>query len=322
MVKAVRIHECGGPEALRLEEVELPAPGPGQARIRHRAVGLNFIDIYYRKGAYKAPLPHGLGMEAAGVIEALGPDVKGFAVGDRVAYAMQLGAASEAANLPVRQLVKLPPEIDEETAAAMMLKGMTAEYLLHRTYPVKAGETILFYAAAGGVGAIACPWAKALGATVIGVVGSEAKAAEARANGCAHVFIMGKDDIVARVKEITGGAGVPVVYDSVGRDSFQISLDCLKRRGLLVCFGFSSGPVTGITLDMLVKGSTFLTRPGLHDYIGTRPELEASSKALFDVVGSGAVKIHVRQRYALKDIAEAHRDLEGRRTTGASILVP
>jgi len=323
MVKAVRIHETGGPEVLRFEEIALGAPGTGQARIRHRAIGLNFIDIYYRKGYYADALPHGLGMEAAGVVEALGPDVSGFAVGDRVAYATGLGAASEAANVPAAALVKLPSSITDETAAAMMLKGMTAEYLLHRTYAVKRGETIMFFAAAGGVGAIACQWAsRGLGATVIGVVGSEAKEAEARAQGCAHVLVMGKDDIVARVKAITNGVGVAAVYDSIGKDTFEISLDCLKQRGILVGFGSSSGAASGITMDMLSKNGTYLTRPRLGQYIGTRAELEASAKALFDVVAAGTVKIEIRRRYALKDIALAHRDLETRKTTGASILIP
>lgn len=322
MVKTVRIHENGGPEVLRYEDVTLSEPKPGQVCVRHRAIGLNFIDVYYRKGLYKATLPHGLGMEAAGVVEAVGPDVKDLAAGDRVAYAMVLGAASDAANVPAAQLVKLPASISDETAAAMMLKGMTAEYLLHRTYAVKRGDAILFYAAAGGVGAIACQWANALGATVIGVVGAENKVAEALAQGCAHVLVMGKDDIAARVKEITGGAGVSVAYDSVGRDTFQTSLDSLKRRGLLASFGSSSGPVTGISMDMLNKGGFYVTRPGLTHYIGTRPELEASAKALFDVVSAGTVKIEIRRRYALNDIAQAHRDLESRKTTGASVLIP
>jgi NADPH:quinone reductase len=322
MVKAVRIHQTGGPEVLRYEEVALPAPGPGEVRVRHTAIGLNFIDIYYRKGQYKAPLPFGIGKEAAGVVEALGSGVAGFQPGDRVAYAMATGAASQAANIAAAWLVKLPDAISDETAAAMMLKGMTAEYLLHRTYAVKPGETILFYAAAGGVGAIACQWAKAKGATVIGVVGTEGKAAEARASGCAHVLILGKDDIAARVRQITGGAGVPVVYDSIGRDTFQTSLDCLARRGLMVSFGSASGPVTGIGLEALSKGAFYVTRPGLVHYISTRSELEASAEALFDAVASGAVKIEIRRRYALKDIAAAHRDLESRKTTGASILIP
>jgi NADPH2:quinone reductase len=321
-IRAVRVHETGGPDILRYEEVVLPEPGPGEVRVRHRAVGFNFIDIYYRTGLYKARLPHGLGMEAAGVIEHLGPDVTGFSVGDRVGHTMVLGAAAEAANIPVARLVKLPAGISEELAAAVLLKGMTAEYLLCRTYPVKRGETILFYAAAGAVGAVACPWAKALGATVIGVVGSEAKVAEAAAHGCDHVLVMGKDDIVARVRALTGGKGVPVVYDSVGRDTFQTSLDCLARRGVLASFGNASGPVGPISIDAIAKGAYYVTRPGLAHYAGTRAELELSASALFDILRSGAVKVEIRQRYALGDVAQAHRDLEGRKTTGASIFIP
>jgi NADPH2:quinone reductase len=322
MVKAIRFHETGGPEVLRFEEITLGRPGPGEALVRQGAVGLNFIDVYFRKGQNKTPLPSGSGFEAAGVVEAIGEGVTAVAVGDRVAYAMIQGAAAEAALVPAARLVKLPDSIGEETAAAMMLKGMTAEYLLHRTYPLKRGETILFYAAAGGVGVIACQWAHAMGATVIGVVGSEAKLAEAKAAGCAHVLVMGRDDIVALVKDITMGVGVSVVYDSIGRDTVQISLVCLRPRGLLVSFGASSGPVTALDLAELAKSSTSVTRPSLAHYIATRAELEASAAALFDAVTEGQVRIEVRQRYALKDTAQAHRDLESRKTTGASILLP
>lgn len=324
MVKAIRFSAFGGPEVLRLEEVALPPPGPGEVRVRQRAIGLNFVDIYQRMGLYPVPLPSGLGSEAAGVVEASGNDVQGFPPGTRVAYGWGLlGAYAEEANVPARVLIKLPPSISDEMAAAMMLKGMTAEYLLRRTYPVKAGETIVFHAAAGGVGLIACQWASHLGATVIGIAGSRDKAALARAHGCAHVIVVGEEDIAARVRAITKGAGVPVVYDSVGKATFAASLDCLKPRGLLVSFGNASGPVTGVDLSILTaKGSLYVTRPSLRDYVATRAELEASAQALFDVVEKGAVKIEIRQRYALKDVARAHADLASRRTTGASILIP
>ncbi len=324
MVKAIRFSAFGGPEVLRLEEVTLPPPGPGEVRVRHRAIGLNFVDIYQRSGLYPVTLPSGLGSEAAGVVEAAGADVQGFTPGTRVAYATgPLCAYSESANVPARALVKIPEAISDETAAAMMLKGMTAEYLLRRTYAVKRGDTIVFHAAAGGVGTIACQWAAHLGATVIGVVGSRDKEALARAYGCAHVVVSSEQDIAARVREITKGVGVPVVYDSVGKATFAASLDCLQRRGLLVSFGNASGPVTGVDLGILTaKGSLYVTRPSLRDYAAERSELEASARALFDVVQKGAVKIEIRQRYALKDVAKAHGDLAGRRTTGASILIP
>ena len=324
MVKAIRLSEFGGPEVLRLEEAALPPPARDEVRVRHRAIGLNFVDIYQRTGLYPLKLPSGLGSEAAGIVEAAGADVRDFPSGTRVAYGWgALGAYAEAANVPARALVALPDSISDETAAAMMLKGMTAEYLLRRTYPVKRGETIVFHAAAGGVGLIACQWAAHLGATVIGVVGSRDKEALARAHGCAHVVVAGEEDIAARVREITDGKGVPVVYDSVGKATFAASLDCLQRRGLLVSFGNASGPVTGVDLGILTaKGSLYVTRPSLRDYVAERIELEASAKALFDVVASGAVKIEVRQRYALKDAAKAHTDLAARRTTGASILIP
>lgn len=324
MVKAIRFSAFGGPEVLRLEDVTLPPPGADEVQVRHRAIGLNFVDIYQRTGLYPVELPSGLGGEAAGVVEAAGASVRDFAPGARVAYGTgPLCAYAEAANVPARVLVKLPSSIADETAAAMMLKGMTAEYLLRRTYTVKRGDTIVFHAAAGGVGTIACQWAAHLGATVIGVVGSRDKEALARANGCAHVVISSEEDIAARVRALTDGKGVPVVYDSVGKATFAASLDCLQSRGLLVSFGNASGPVTGVDLGMLTaKGSLYVTRPSLRDYAATRGELEASARALFDVVEKGAVKIEVRQHYALKDVAKAHADLAGRRTTGASILIP
>jgi NADPH2:quinone reductase len=309
---------------LRLEDIALPPPGPDEVRVRQRAIGLNFVDIYQRMGLYPVPLPSGLGSEAAGVVEAAGENVKGFPPGTRVAYGWGLlGAYAEAVNVPAGALIALPNSISDETAAAMMLKGMTAEYLLRRTYTVKPGETIVFHAAAGGVGLIACQWAAHLGATVIGVVGSRDKVELARAHGCAHVIVSSEENIPERVRAITNGAGVPVVYDSVGKSTFEASLDCLKPRGLLVSFGNASGPVTGVNLGILTaKGSLYVTRPSLRDYVATRAELEASAKALFDVVEEGSVKIEIRQRYALRDVAKAHADLASRRTTGASILIP
>lgn len=323
-MKAIRFSEFGGPEVLRLEDISLPPPAPDQVRVRHRAIGLNFVDTYQRTGLYPVNLPSGLGSEAAGVVESAGADVRGFAPGTRVAYAMAPpGAYAEAANVPARGLVKLPDSVSDETAAAMMLKGLTAEYLLRRTYAVKPGDTIVFYAAAGGVGLIACQWAAHLGATVIGVVGSREKEALARDHGCAHVIVSAEEDVPTRVREITDGEGVPVVYDSVGKATFAMSLDCLKPRGLLVSFGNASGPVTGVDLGVLtIKGSLYLTRPSLVHYIATRGELDECAHALFDVVAKGAVKIEIRQRYALEDASIAHRDLESRRTMGASILIP
>lgn len=323
-MKAIRFSEFGGPEVLRLEDISLPPPAPDQVRVRHRAIGLNFVDTYQRTGLYPVNLPSGLGSEAAGVVESAGADVRGFAPGTRVAYAMAPpGAYAEAANVPARGLVKLPDSVSDEVAAAMMLKGLTAEYLLRRTYAVKPGDTIVFYAAAGGVGLIACQWAAHLGATVIGVVGSREKEALARDHGCAHVIVSAEEDVPTRVREITDGEGVPVVYDSVGKATFAMSLDCLKPRGLLVSFGNASGPVTGVDLGVLtIKGSLYLTRPSLVHYIATRGELDECAHALFDVVAKGAVKIEIRQRYALEDASIAHRDLESRRTMGASILIP
>jgi NADPH2:quinone reductase len=320
-VKAVRVHEHGGPEVLRWEEVDVPAPGRGEVRIRHTAIGLNFIDIYHRTGLYPTKLPMVPGEEAAGVVEELGPGVSDVRVGDRVAYTGLPGAYCEERNARSERLVKLPDEIPDEVAAAMLLKGMTAEYLLHRTRPLQGSDTIVFHAAAGGVGLIACQWASALGAQVIGVVGSEQKADIARSHGCHHVVVFPKEDLVERVDELTGGRGVPVVYDSVGKDTFEASLDCLSPRGLLVLFGQSSGKVPPFDPGVLSqKGSLYLTRPTLKTYVATREELEKSANALFDVVKRKKVRVEINQRYPLREAARAHADLEGRRTTGSTVL--
>jgi len=325
MTKAVRIHEPGGPEVLKYEDVEVGAPGEGEVRLRQTAMGLNYIDTYQRSGLYPLPtMPHVLGMEGAAVVEELGPGVTSLAVGDRVAYAdVPVGAYAEERLMPAHRLVKLPGDISDQTAAAMMLQGMTVEYLVQRTYAVQPGDTVLFHAAAGGVGLIACQWLNHIGATVIGTVGSEEKAELARAHGCHHTVNYRSEDFVARVKEITGGAGVPVVYDSVGKDTFEGSLDCLRPRGLMVTFGNASGPVTQFNPGMLApKGSLYLTRPTLMTYNAKREDLEASAKSLFDLVLSGAVKIEVNQTYPLAETAQAHRDLEGRKTTGSTVLLP
>ncbi len=325
MVKAIRIHSPGGPEVLAWEDVAVGDPGPGEARLRHTAVGLNFIDVYHRSGLYPLPaLPGTIGMEAAGVVEAVGDGVGDLAPGDRVAYAAPPpGAYCEARNVAADRLVKLPDAIDERQAAAMMLKGMTAEYLLRRSHAVEPGETILFHAAAGGDGLIASHSAKAHGATVIGTVGTPEKAELAAAHGCDHPIVTAEQDFVARVREITGGAGVPVVYDSVGQDSFAGSLDCLSPRGVLVLFGQSSGPVPPFDLGQLAaKGSLYVTRPTLFTYTASRDDLTASAAELFEVVGAGRVRIEIRQTYALADAARAHRDLEGRKTTGSTLLLP
>ena len=324
-VHAIRFNRTGGPEVLTWEEIPIGSPGAGNVRVRHKAVGLNFIDTYHRTGLYQVPaMPSGLGLEAAGVIEAVGDGVGEFAVGERVAYGTgPIGAYSEARNLPAEKLVKLPDSVDDRTAAAIMLKGLTAQYLLRRTYRVKAGDTILVHAAAGGVGLILCQWAKQLGATVIGTVGSTAKAELARAHGCDHTILYRVEDVPKRVREITGGAGVPVVYDSVGKDTFMHSLDSLAPLGLMVSFGNSSGPVPpfdGILLSQ--KGSLFFTRPTLMHYAAKRQDLVAMAAELFDVVESGAVKIEINQTYRLFDAAHAHRDLEGRKTTGSTVLLP
>jgi NADPH2:quinone reductase len=324
MTKAIRIHGYGGPETMRWEDVPTPEPGPAEALVHHTAVGLNYIDVYFRTGLYKAPsLPAILGMEAAGVVRAVGADVGGIAVGDRVAYATgPIGAYTTDRVISADRLVKLPDGIDDQTAAAMMLQGMTAQYLLRRTYPVKSGDTILVHAAAGGVGLILCQWAKHLGATVIGVVSTEEKAKLAREHGAAHVVI-GHDKLAAEVKRLTAGAMVPVVYDSVGKDTFMPSLDCLAPLGLMVSFGNSSGAVPPFEIGVLsAKGSLFLTRPTLATYTANRSELEKSAQDLMQAVQSGAVQIKVNQTFPLKDAAEAHRALEARKTTGSTVLIP
>jgi len=324
MPKAVVVRETGGPEKLVVEEVPEPTPGPGEARVRQTAIGLNFVDVYYRTGVYKAPsLPFVIGHEGAGIVEAVGPDVTSVAAGDRVAYAMVLGAYAEARVIAADRLVRLPAGIDDRLAAAMMLKGMTAEFLLHRCAHLSSGDTILFHAAAGGVGSIACQWARAMGLRVIGTAGGPEKVALARQNGCEHVIDLHNEDLVARVKELTGGAGVRAVFDSIGQQTFAASLDCVGRRGLLVTFGQSSGPVPAVETSALAsRGSLFLTRPSLGHYIATRDELVLSAERLFDVVGRGAVRIPVGQTYPLRDAARAHADLEGRRTTGSTVLLP
>ena len=323
MIHAIRVHEHGGPEKLVWEEIPKPEPKPGEALVRHEAVGLNYIDVYFRTGLYKAPsMPVTIGMEGAGVVEAVGQGVDGVKPGDRVAYAGALGAYAEARSIPVERLVKIPDGVDSKQAAAMMLQGMTAQFLLRRCYKVQPGETILVHAAAGGVGLILCQWAKHLGATVIGVVSTPEKAELIRANGAEHALLT-SEDIPARVKQITGGAMVPVVYDSVGRDTFMTSLDCLKPFGLMVSYGNASGPVSIPDLGVLAaKGSLYVTRPTLNTYTAKREDLEATAAELFEVVRSGAVKIMVNQTYPLKDAAEAHRALEGRKTTGSTVLLP
>jgi len=324
MPKSIRIHRAGGPEEMRFEELEIAAPAQGEVQLRHTAVGLNYIDVYDRSGLYPMPLPGGLGREAAGVVVAIGPKTKGFKKGDRVAYVhTQPGSYSEGRNVPASRLVKLPRNVSDEQAAALMLKGLTAEYLLRRTCRVQRGDWILVHAAVGGVGLILCQWAKALGAKVIGVVGSEAKAAMARRNGCRHVLVMGRDSLVESVKALTKGAGVKVVYDSVGKETFMDSLDCLAPLGMMVSYGNASGPPPAISpLELSKRGSLFLTRPSLFAYIAQRKDLDAAAKALFRVVASKKVRLHIGQRYPLADAAQAHRDLEARKTTGSTVLVP
>lgn len=322
---AIRIHEIGGPEVMKWEEVEVPDPGPGQIRLKHTAVGLNYIDVYFRSGTYPAgEPPFTTGLEGAGVVEAVGEGVTTCKEGDRVAYASPpLGSYAEARLMPAEKVVNIPNGVSDEQAAAMMLKGMTTEYLLSRTYPVKAGETILFHAAAGGVGLIACQWAKAIGATVIGTVGSPEKAELAKAHGCDYPILYDTEDLPARVKEITGGEMVPVVYDSVGKSTFMKSINCLRPRGFMVSFGQSSGSLDPVDPGLLsAGGSLYLTRPGLMTYTSNRQELEESSGALFDMVSSGKVKIEIHNRYALSDAVQAHKDLEGRKTTGSTVLQP
>lgn len=324
MVKAIRINRVGGPEVMELVDVDLPPPGPGEVRMRHEAIGLNYIDVYHRTGLYPQPMPGALGVEGAGVVEAVGEGVTGFKPGDRVAYGGRpLGSYAEARNIPASQLLHLPKNIDFDTAAAMMLQGLTVQYLFHRTVPLKAGDTILFHAAAGGVGLIACQWARVMGVNLIGTVGSAEKAALATAAGAAHVINYNQENFTERVKELTGGKGVSVVYDSIGKDTFTGSLDCLQPLGMMVSFGNASGPVPPFSLNELAsRGSLFITRPSLMAYMAKREDLEASAKSLFGVVGSGEVKIDIRQRYALADVQQAHRDLEARKTTGSTILLP
>jgi len=323
-VKAIRISETGDPSVMKLVDVEVPQPGEGEVRVRHTAIGLNFIDTYHRSGLYPVTLPSGLGLEAAGVVEELGPGVRGLKVGDRIAYGTgALGAYAQARNVKATRVSKIPQGISDETAAGMMLKGMTARYLLRATYQVKRGETILLHAAAGGVGLILSQWAKALGATVIGTVGSSAKMEIARAHGCSHVIDSSREDVVARVRDITGGTGVPVVYDGVGQATLMTSLDCLKPRGLLVSFGNASGPVKSLDLGLLAaRGSLYVTRPVLMTYIASDADLKETADDLIDIVKSGKVKIAVNQRYALTDVVKAHQDLEARRTTGTTVLIP
>ncbi len=324
MAQAIRMYATGGPEVLRLEEVAVGDPGPGQARIRHVAVGLNFADTYFRSGLYPVPLPNGIGVEAAGIVESVGDGVTNVAPGDRVTYTgfvNTLGAYSTKRIIAAAPLIKLPPAIACETAAAMTMRGLTSAYLMRRIWPLHAGDTILLHAAAGGVGLIVSQWAKLLGLGVIGTVSTPAKADIALAHGCDHVILYGREDVAARVREITGGAGVAVVYDSVGKDTFAGSLASLRRRGLLVCVGTASGPIPPIdAMQLALKGSLFVTRPALADYIADPAEKDALAAELFDHVAAGRIRIEINQRYRLEDAAQAHRDLESRRTMGSSIF--
>lgn len=324
MTYAIRFSETGGPEVLRAEDVVVPPPAAGEATVRQQAVGVNYIDIYHRSGVYPVPLPSGIGVEGAGVVEALGAGVGDIAVGDRVGYAGgPLGSYADVRNLPADRLVRLPAEIGAEQAAGMMLKGLTAQYLLRRTYRVQPGDTILVHAAAGGVGLIMCQWAKALGARVIGTVGSDAKAELARAHGCDHPIVYTREKFAERVRELTGGEGVPVVYDSIGKDTFMESLACLRPLGMMVSFGNASGVVPPFDTGILSRlGSLFLTRPTLFAYAAKRSDLLSMAAELFEMVVSGKVRIEVSQRYPLREAARAHRDLEARRTTGSTILIP
>ncbi len=324
MVKAIKFERTGGPEVLEFVTVTVDPPKPGEITVRQTAIGLNYIDTYHRSGLYAVPMPSGIGLEGAGVVEAVGEGVSHLRKGDRVAYGNgPIGAYAEMRNMPAKSALKVPDGIDDETAAGMMLKGMTVRYLLRATYVVKSGETILLHAAAGGIGLILGQWAKALGATVIGTVGSDEKKEVAKEHGCSHVINSRTEDVVARVRELTGGVGVPVVYDGVGQATLMTSLDCLKARGLLVSFGNASGPVTAFNLGLLsARGSLYVTRPALGSYIATEPELRETAEDLFAIVKSGKVKIPVNQRYALKDAKQAHKDLEDRKTTGTTVLLP
>ncbi|MCG6934887.1 MAG: quinone oxidoreductase [Proteobacteria bacterium] len=324
MTHAIRIHQTGGPEVLKWDKVEVGKPGPGQVRLRQTACGLNFIDVYLRTGVYPvAALPAILGMEAAGVVEELGDGVTDLTVGDRVAYAMVVGGYAEQRIIDARHLVKLPDAIDDQTAATMMLKGLTAHYLLFRTYPVQAGDTILVYAASGGVGLMLCQWAKHLGATVIGCVGSTEKAELAMANGCDHPVFYREENIVERVRELTDGKGVPVVYDAIGQQTFESSLDCLRPFGVMVTYGNITGKVQPLDPNILAaKGSLYVTRPTLATHVSTRELLIEGANRLIDVISKGIVKNHVNQSYALENTAQAHRDMEARKTTGSTVLLP
>jgi NADPH:quinone reductase len=323
MQHAIRIHQTGGPDELRWDAVEVGEPGPGEARVRHTAVGVNFLDIYHRIGLYPVPsLPCCLGAEGAGIVEAVGEGVREVSVGMRVAYTGSLGAYAEARVFSADRLVPLPESISDVTAAALMLKGMTAEYLIQRTYPVRAGDCIVVHAAAGGVGLLLCQWARAIGATVVGTVSSDEKAELARAHGCDHPVVTPREDFVAMVRRVTDGAGVPVVYDSVGKDTWERSLSCLRPRGMMVSFGNASGPVAPFSPSALAaKGSLFLTRPTLTSYIASRAELMESAAKVFSMVHAGAIKVAVRQTYPLREAAQAHRALEARETTGATVLL-
>jgi len=323
-MKAIRFETTGGPEVMKLVDVELGRPKPGEIRVRHTAIGLNYIDTYHRSGLYPVALPSGIGLEAAGVVEELGEGVKGLKPGDRIAYGSgPIGAYAQARIMPAARVIKIPKAISDETAAGMMLKGMTVRYLLRATYKVKRGETILLHAAAGGVGLILSQWAKALGVKVIGTAGSDEKVAIAKVHGCAHAINYTTENVVARVKELTGGKGVPVVYDGVGQATLMTSLDCLMPRGLLVSFGNASGPVKALDLGLLsARGSLYVTRPTLMTYTASEAELKETAADLIDMVKSGKVKIPVNQRYALADAVQAHRDLEARKTTGTTVLLP
>ena len=325
MPKAIRIYEQGPPEVMKWEDVELPPPGAGEVRMRHEVAGLNYIDTYHRSGVYKVPLPSGIGSEAAGVVEAVGDGVSEFKPGDRVCYAsgtplLPIASYSEARNIAAARLVKIPDGINSDTVAAMMLKGMTVSYLIKRTYPVKSGETVVFHAAAGGVGLIACQWLKALGATTIATAGSDEKCDLAKAHGAHYCINYKKEDFAARVKEITGGKGVPVVFDGVGKDTFDKSIECLSMYGMMVSFGNASGSVAPVNIAAQLKGHLYLTRPSLQPYTAARQDLLALASDLFDVVKAGKVKIDINQRYPVKDAVQAHKDLESRKTTGSTVL--
>ena len=324
MPRAIRIHDTGGPEVMRLEDVDVPAPAAGNVQVEHRAIGLNYIDVYDRSGMYAQNLPAGLGREAAGIVSAVGARVRGFRVGDRVAYVLgSPGSYCDVRNVPSDRLVKIPAGVSDEQAAVLMLKGMTACYLLRHTYRVKRGDVIVVHAAAGGVGLLLSQWGKALGAIVIGIVGSEEKAKLAKKNGCKHVLVRGRDAIAATVKKLSKGLGAHVVYDAVGKDTFTESLDCLRKRGLMVSYGSASGPAPPFSVGDLVKrGSLFVTRPTLFDYTADRADLESMARETFAVVKKKIVKVQIHQRYKLADAAQAHRDLEARKTTGASVIVP